>query len=195
MLEDQQRLKKVSNSVFTKKIHWGTLSQISGVFLNLNLYSNQHFEFEFAFKFRTSILHTCWSWSQTNDLSTSVRTFFEKRTPFHLPLSPCKRASCHTYFFAIIISADENDWNKYTLCDKAMTTSDSIWENGPLFYYDRYIIYIPPQFCHVRSRDQRKKPFKTHSTRQWQRLHWCWWLCRQWLRCWGRIHHPFRCSR
>jgi hypothetical protein len=25
-----------------------------------------------------------------------------------------------------------------------MVTSDSTWENGPLFYYDRYIIYIHP---------------------------------------------------
>jgi hypothetical protein len=51
-------------------------------FLNLNLYSNQRFEFEFAFEFRTYILHTPWSWSQTNDLSASVRTFFKKQLPF-----------------------------------------------------------------------------------------------------------------
>ena len=31
-LEDQRRLKKVSNSVFTTQIHWGALSRISGVF-------------------------------------------------------------------------------------------------------------------------------------------------------------------
>jgi hypothetical protein len=31
-LEDQQRLKKVSNSVFTTKIHWGALLRLSGVF-------------------------------------------------------------------------------------------------------------------------------------------------------------------
>jgi hypothetical protein len=92
--------------------------------------------------FGTYILDIPWSWSQTNDLSVSVRTFFEKRTPFHLPLSPCKRASYHTHFVAIILSTDENDQNEYPLCGKAITTGDSIWENGPLFYYDRYIIYI-----------------------------------------------------
>jgi ribonucleotide reductase beta subunit family protein with ferritin-like domain len=31
-LEDQQRLKKVSNSVFTTKIYWGALSRIPSVF-------------------------------------------------------------------------------------------------------------------------------------------------------------------
>ncbi len=126
-------------------------------FLNLNLYSNWRFEFEFSFKLGTYILHIPWSQSQTNDLFASVRTFFKKRTPFHLPLSPCKRASYHTYFVAIILSADENDQNKYPSCGKAITTSDSIWENGPLFYCDRYIIYIPPWFCHVRICYLRKK--------------------------------------
>ncbi len=39
--------------------------------------------------------------------------------------------------------ADENDQNEYPTCGKAITTSDSTCKNGPLFYYDRYIIYIP----------------------------------------------------
>jgi hypothetical protein len=100
----------------------------------LNLYSNQRFEFEFAFEFGTYILHISWSLSQTNDLSASVRTFFKKRTPCHLPLSPCKRASYHIYFVAIILSADKNDQNEYPSCGKAITTSDSTWENGCLLY-------------------------------------------------------------
>jgi hypothetical protein len=83
-----------------------------------------------------------WSWSETNDLSASVRTFFEKRNPCHFPLSPCIRD--HTYYVAVILSADENDQNEYPLCCKAITTSDSTWEKGPLFYHNRYIIYIPP---------------------------------------------------
>ncbi len=99
-------------------------------FLNLNLYSNWCFKFEFAFGFRTYILHTHWSRSQTNDLSADVRTFFEKRTSFHLPLSPCKRACYHTYFVAIILSADENDQNKYLLCGKAMTTRGHLCKGG-----------------------------------------------------------------
>jgi hypothetical protein len=65
----------------------------------------------------------------------SVRTLFKKRTPCHLPLSPCKRASYHTDFVAIILSTDENDQNKNPSCGKAITTSDSTWENSPLFYF------------------------------------------------------------
>ncbi len=95
----------------------------------------------------------------------------------------------------IILSADENDQNKYPLCCKAITTSDSTWENSPLFYYDRYIIFIPSQFCHVWIHKQRKKPFKTHSTRQRQRLHRCQWWSHQWLCRWGRLCRPFKCSR
>jgi hypothetical protein len=102
-------------------------------FLNLNFYSNCHFEFEFAFEFVTYILHIPWSWSQTNDLSVSVRTFFKKRNPFHLHHSPCKGASYYTHFVAIILSGDENDQNASPACGKAITTIDSILENTPLF--------------------------------------------------------------
>jgi hypothetical protein len=56
----------------------------------------------------------------------------------------------------IILSADENDRNKYPSCGKAITTSDSTWENGPLFYYDRYIIYIPRLPASNRSVEQRR---------------------------------------
>ncbi len=140
-LEDQQRLKKWATQLSLQKseplgFHYknplGHPFANFRCFLNLNLYPNWPFEFEFAFEFRTYILHILWSRSQTeDDLSLSVRTFFKKRTPFHLLLSPCKRASYHTYFVAIILSADENDQNKYPLCGKAITTSDSVWKNDP----------------------------------------------------------------
>jgi hypothetical protein len=98
-MTDQEN--NTSHRVFTTKIHWGALLQISGVF-EFEFVLKLMFEFEFAFEFGTYILHIPWSQSQTNDLSTSVRTFFKKRTPFHLPLSPCKRASYHTHFVVII---------------------------------------------------------------------------------------------
>jgi hypothetical protein len=46
------------------------------------------------------------------------------------------------------------------LCSKAIATSDSIWENCPLFYYIRYILYIPSQFSHVWIHNQRRNPSK-----------------------------------
>ncbi len=119
MLEDQQRLKKVSNSVFTTKIDWGALSWLSSVFWIWICTQNWCFEFEFAFEFGTYILHIPWSRSETNDLSMSVRTFFENRTPCYLPLSPCKRDifCCHNF------SAEENDRNASPACGKAITYS------------------------------------------------------------------------
>ncbi len=105
MLEDQQRLKKVSHPVFTTK-KWATWFSLQKstwtpfrkfpVFLNF--YSNWCFEFEFAFEFRTYILHIPWRWSQTNDLSPSVRTLFKKKLPvIFLSLHAREQATIHIF--------------------------------------------------------------------------------------------------
>ncbi len=90
--------KNVSHSVFTTKIHWGAFLQISGVFwiwictqtdiLNLNLHSN--LEVTYYMFLGVGVRQKMIS-PQVSELSLNIRA------PFHLPLSPCKRASCHTY--------------------------------------------------------------------------------------------------
>jgi hypothetical protein len=59
------------------------------------------------------------------------------------------------------------------LCGKAITTCDFIWENGPLIYCDRYIIYIPPpvvwvgEHCQSGEGASLRLPLRIHHCPQW----------------------------
>ncbi len=103
MLEDQWRLKKVSNSLFTTKIYYHPLVPFQRI-LNLNLYSNWHFEFEFSIQILN--LHISQSWTMT---SPQVSELSPTKEPFpspSLPLQESKLSStycCHYFLLTRMI--------------------------------------------------------------------------------------------